>query len=78
MKKHNLSVFIYISFETRSRRKALTGRYATEAIAPLLGPIGPALLRSVVGQDWRELCRGVRVGLDVLAIGLKSVAWAIS
>jgi hypothetical protein len=65
-RQNNLSVFIYISFETRSRRKALTGRYATEAI---LGKLG---------RDWRELCRAVRMGLDVLAIGLKSVAWAIS
>lgn len=62
MRTANLTVAFHLAIETKGQRRVLNQRWATDKLQ----------------RDWYQLVESTRVGLQLLTIGLKSLAWAIS
>lgn len=62
MRCANLTVAFHLAIETKGQRRVLNQRWATDKLQ----------------RDWQELMESTRATLQLLTIGLKSLAWAIS
>lgn len=62
MRQTNLTVAFHLAIEAKGQRRVLNQRWATDKLQ----------------RDWQELLESTRTTLQLLGIGLKSLAWAIS